>query len=70
MDMNGLNTREYLNILPLGSYDCIIGMDWLDHHHAILDGHNKAFNCLDEDGKKRKVQGIPRAVIIREISAL
>jgi hypothetical protein len=27
MDMNGLNTREDLNISPLGSYDCLIGMD-------------------------------------------
>jgi hypothetical protein len=35
MDMNGLNTREDLNILPLGSYDCLIGMDWLDQHHDI-----------------------------------
>jgi hypothetical protein len=30
MDMNGLSTREDLNILLLGSYDCLIGMDWLD----------------------------------------
>jgi hypothetical protein len=43
MDMNGLNTRAYFNILHLGSYDYLIGMDWLDHHHAILDCHNKAF---------------------------
>jgi hypothetical protein len=43
IDMNGLNTREYLNILPLGSYDCLIWMDWLDPHHALLDCHNKAF---------------------------
>jgi hypothetical protein len=70
MDMNGLNTREYLNILPLGSYDYIIGMDWLDQHHAIIDCNNKAFTCLDEEGTLRKVQGIPRAVTIREISAL
>ena len=28
MDMNGLSTKAYLNILPLGSYDCLIGMDW------------------------------------------
>jgi hypothetical protein len=27
--MNGLNTRVELNILPLGSYDYLIGMDWL-----------------------------------------
>jgi hypothetical protein len=70
MDMNGLNTKEDLNILPLGSYDCLIGMDWLDQHHSILDYHNKAFTCLDEEGTLRKVQGIPRAVTIREISAL
>jgi hypothetical protein len=50
MDMNGLSTREYLNIFPLGSYDYLIGMDWLDQHHVILDCHNKAFNFLDEEG--------------------
>jgi hypothetical protein len=70
MDMNGLNTKADLNILPLGSYDCLIGMDWLDQHHNLLDCHNKEFTCLDEEGKLRKVQGIPRAVTIREISAL
>jgi hypothetical protein len=70
IDMNGLNTKADLNILPLGSYDCLIGMDWLDQHHTLLDCHNKAFTCLDEEGKLRKVQGIPRAVTIREISAL
>jgi hypothetical protein len=70
MDMNGLNTREYLNILPLGSYDCVIVMDWLDQHHDILDFYNKKFTFLDDEGSLRKVQGIPRVVTIREISAL
>jgi hypothetical protein len=67
MGMNGLNTRADLNILPLGSYDCLIGMDWLDQHHSILGYHNKAFTFLDEEGNLRKVHGIPRAVTIREI---
>jgi hypothetical protein len=70
MDMNGLSTKAYLNILPLGSYDCLIGMDWLDQHHAILDCRNKEFTCLDEEGNWKIVQGIPRAVAIREISAM
>jgi hypothetical protein len=70
MDMNGLNTREYLNIFTLGSYDFLIGMDWLDQHHVVLDCHNKVFTCLDEEGNLRRVQEIPRAVTIREISAL
>jgi hypothetical protein len=45
-------------------------MDWLDQHHAILDCCNKAFTCLDEEGNPRKVQGIPRVVTVREISAM
>jgi hypothetical protein len=53
--MNGLNTKADLNILPLGSYDCLIGMDWLDQHHTLLYCHNKAFTFLDEEGKLRKV---------------
>jgi hypothetical protein len=70
MDMTGLNTREDLNIFPLGSYDCLIGMDWLDQHHAILYFHNKEFTSLDEEGNLRKIQGIPREVTVREISTL
>jgi hypothetical protein len=65
MDMNELNRGEDLNILPLGSYDCLIGMDWLDQHHAILDCHNKEITWLDEEGFLRKVQGIPKAVTIK-----
>jgi hypothetical protein len=64
MDMNGMRDREYFNILPLGSYDFLIGMDWLDQHHAILYYHNKEFTFLDEEGNLRKVQGIPREVTI------
>jgi hypothetical protein len=54
VDMNGLSTKDELNVLPLGSYDCLIGMDWLDQHHAILDCHNKAFTCLDEEGNGKQ----------------
>jgi hypothetical protein len=27
VDMKGMSTKAALNILPLGSYDCLIGMD-------------------------------------------
>ena len=30
--MNGLNTCVDMNVLPLGSYDVLIGMDWLEVH--------------------------------------
>jgi hypothetical protein len=51
-------------IVPLGSYDCVIGMDRLDQHHVVLDYHNKAFSCLNEEGNPRTIQGVPRTVIV------
>jgi hypothetical protein len=65
MDMNGLDTKVDLNIIPLGSYDFLIGMDWLDKHHDILYFYNKDFTCLDEEGNLRQIQGIPKEVSIR-----
>jgi hypothetical protein len=55
MGMNVLCTNVDLNILSLGSYDCLIGMDWFEQHHAILDCHKKEFTCLDEEGNQRIV---------------
>jgi hypothetical protein len=52
VDMKGMSTKVELNILPLGSCDCLIGMDWLDQHHALLDCCNKRFTCLDEEGNQ------------------
>jgi hypothetical protein len=55
MNMNGLNTSATLNTIPLGSYDFLIVMDWLDQHHVFLDYYNKAFTCLDEEGDLREI---------------
>jgi hypothetical protein len=54
MEMNGLHTKVDLNIIHLGSYDFLIGMDWLDHHHVVVDCY-KAFILLDEQGNLRTV---------------
>ena len=45
--MYGLVTCVDLNVLPLGSYDVLIGMDWLEAHRVKLDCYNKTFECLD-----------------------
>jgi hypothetical protein len=70
VNMNGVSTKVDLNIIPLGSYDCLIGMDWLDKYHAILDCYEKALTCLDEEHNLRTVQGIPSLISIGEISTL
>ena len=41
--MDGLVMWAYLNIFPLGSYDVLIGMSWLEEHRAKLDCYNKTF---------------------------
>jgi hypothetical protein len=51
ISLNGVNTSVDLNIIPLGYYDILIGMDWLDKHHVVLDYHSNTFTCLDGDGK-------------------
>lgn len=68
--MNGFISQADLNILPLGSYDVLIGMDWLEKHRVLLDCYNKTFSCIDDEGNKISVRGIARKVMIREISAL
>jgi hypothetical protein len=70
MEMNGMQTNVDLNNIHVGSYNYLIGMDWLDQHHVILDYYNKEFTFLDEQRKLRSVQGILRVVTIREISSL
>jgi hypothetical protein len=70
MDMNGMSENFDFNIIPLGSYDCLIGMDWLDRNCIVLDCYNKAFTFLDEEGNLITGQGIPRVVTIIDVSAL
>jgi hypothetical protein len=37
ISLNGVNTNADINIIPLGYYDILIGMDWLEKHHVVLD---------------------------------
>jgi hypothetical protein len=64
VNINGINTKEDLNIISLGSYEYLIGMDWIEKHHAILDYYNKDFTCLDEEGSSRTIQGFQRSISI------
>jgi hypothetical protein len=70
VSLNGVNTSVDLYIIPLGSYDILIGMDWLEKHHVVLDCHSKTLTCVDGDGKHSTMKGVPRPISIREISAL
>ena len=70
VNLNGFPTRVNLNILPLGSYDILIGMDWLEQCHVMLDCLHKSILCIDGEGNQVKVQEIPKKVSVRKISSL
>ena len=67
---NGLNTCVDPNFLLLGSYDVLIGMDWLEAHRVKLDCYNKTFECINEEGNLVVVKGIPKVISVRQVSAM
>jgi len=46
-------TIEHMNVLPLGSYSMLLGMDWLYLHKIKVDCFDKAIECLNDNGEKR-----------------
>ena len=68
--MNRLETWVKLNVLPLRSYDILIEMDWLEKHQVILNFFQKTFTCLNKEGERTIVIGIPRKIYVRQISSL
>lgn len=61
-----------LNVLPLGSYDIMIGMDWLGKHWSLVDCKTNIIYYRDEHGARKEMQGIKRpvqvwAMLIRRI---
>jgi hypothetical protein len=59
-----------MNILPLGSYDMIIGMDWLEQHKVVLDCYTNILSYKDNCGTIRTAQGIPKPIFVRQVSAM
>ena len=56
LDFNDLDTLVNLNILPLGSYDILIGVDWLESHKAVIDYLHKIFSSVDEEDKYHTIR--------------
>ena len=63
-------TRVNINVFPIGSYDMIIGMDWLAKYKVILNCFDKTFTYVDEDQIVTKVEGVIKPVSLRKISAM
>ena len=68
--LNNSPPKIVLNILPLGSYAILNGMDWLEQHHVVLDCLHKSILCIYSQGNPVKIQRIPKNIFVRQISAL
>ena len=68
--MNQFETSVKLNVLPLGSYDVLIGMYWLEQNRLVLNWFDKTFTYLNNKGEMMIGTRIPRKTSIRQISTL
>jgi len=53
VELNGMPTSTHLNVLTLGSYSMILGMDWLYFNKTKVDCFDKAIECVDDSGENR-----------------
>jgi hypothetical protein len=63
-------TRANLYVMILGSYDVVIGMDWLESHEAILNCKMKWISLVDDEGWIRVTLGWSQGVSLKFISPL
>jgi hypothetical protein len=63
-------TRANLYVTILGSYDIMIGMDWLELHEVILNYKMKRLILVDDEGHRRVIVGQNLGVSLRFVSSL
>jgi hypothetical protein len=63
-------TQVSLYTTTLGSYDILIGMDWLEAHEAVLDCKGKVLHFIDDSEHNQILVGAKRGVLLRFISVL
>jgi hypothetical protein len=57
-------------VLPLGSYEIIIGNDWLEKNKVVLNCYEKSFVYKNGNKISRTIQGIRKPVFVRQISSM
>jgi len=51
-----MSAPTYLNVIPLGSYIMLLGMEWFYIHRTKVDFYDKVIEFLDDDGDMRILQ--------------
>eukprot|EP00253_Pinus_taeda_P024492 PITA_24492 len=70
IDLGVCLTKLKVYVTSLGTYDLIIGMDWLEAHRAWVDCYGKRILGINDEGEAIQIQGIKREVSLRYISVM
>jgi hypothetical protein len=70
LNMGEFVTRVNLYVTILGSYDVVMGMDWLESHEVILNYKTKQLSLVDDEGQRCVIVGWNHGVSLRFISSL
>jgi len=60
----------HMNVLPLGSYRMLLGMDWLYLRRTKAYWCEKAIKCLDANGETRIMQGKNKPTSVSMVTAM
>ena len=58
VDFPNFSTELNLYVTPLGSYDIIIGINWLNEHKAKVNCLAKTVQCVDDQSLLTSITGI------------
>jgi hypothetical protein len=70
VDLGVCTTRLKVYVTTLGTYDLIIGMDWLEDHQSMVHYFSKRVLCVDDEGRPVEIHGVRRKVSLRFISTM
>ena len=70
LNLGEFGTRVKLYVTNLGSYDVVIGMDWLESHEVILNYKMKRLSLVDDEGQRRVILGRNQRVSLQFVSSL
>lgn len=57
-----------MNVLPLGSYIILLGVDWLYLHKTKVECYEKSIDYLNDSGEKRVLKGKKNSKSIRMVT--
>ena len=62
--MKYFSTSTNLRVIPLGLYDIVFGMDWLEQHQVVMNCKDKTINCIDDFGSAKVIDGVKRPIFV------